>query len=385
MKKMTSVTMLVAVIATALMAQIPTQGLVAYFPFTGSSLSDESGSGIQLSGFPTTNPPVPAADRYNATSSAYEWSNATGRCLKGSDSLLPMGSSDRTICVWVKSGNSGNRTLLSYGKKEAGKMVKIYFAPDLSGNYTALKISNYQDSLSTNGLDASGGPVPILSNYTHITVVITGTTTIIYINGVENTRGTMNWNTEPYKLYIGATEGGSSISYMYPFWGRLDDIAVYNKALTPGQITKIFQSTTKKNSVPQITSTPTLTAETGKPYSYTVTYQDADVGDLDVISLVTKPTGMALNTTQVLWTPTAQQVGPNTVSVKVTDAVGDTAGQTFSISVQPPTGTIAGMNKGSYLRGSHESSVCYNIAGRRVIEGTAKGLRLSLNKRLIIR
>jgi len=75
------------------------------------------------------------------------------------------------------------------------------------------------------------------------------------------------------------------------------------------------------NDAPQITSAPVTTATEDLPYSYDVDATDPD-GDPLTCSLDVSPAGMTIValTGLVQWTPDSSQVGPNSVTVRVTDA-----------------------------------------------------------------
>ena len=74
------------------------------------------------------------------------------------------------------------------------------------------------------------------------------------------------------------------------------------------------------NHAPEITSSPITTATVDVLYNYNVNATDPD-GDTLTYSLTTKPTGMTINSSTGLinWTPSLDQVGDNSVSVKVSD------------------------------------------------------------------
>jgi bacillopeptidase F len=87
-------------------------------------------------------------------------------------------------------------------------------------------------------------------------------------------------------------------------------------------------------SPPSITSTPPTTATEGSLYSYSVTATDAD-GDALGFSLDVAPAGMTIDasTGVIAWTPGSTQAGTHDATVRVTDAVGLSATQSFSVTV----------------------------------------------------
>lgn len=75
------------------------------------------------------------------------------------------------------------------------------------------------------------------------------------------------------------------------------------------------------NDAPVINSTAVTTATQDTPYTYDVNATDPDAGDVLTYSLTVAPVGMAINATTgvITWTPAANQVGPQNVTVTVTD------------------------------------------------------------------
>ncbi len=105
-----------------------------------------------------------------------------------------------------------------------------------------------------------------------------------------------------------------------------DDVQITVNAAGPG------------NRPPVITSTPITTATVGQLYSYDVDATDPDAGNTLTFSLTTGPTGMTINSVSGLiqWTPAANQVGANSVTVLVQDQAGLFATQSFTVQVSPP-------------------------------------------------
>ncbi|GAH64003.1 unnamed protein product, partial [marine sediment metagenome] len=93
------------------------------------------------------------------------------------------------------------------------------------------------------------------------------------------------------------------------------------------------------NQAPILTSDPITTATVGVLYTYNVNATDPD-DDALTYSLAAKPTGMTINsaTGLVKWTPTAAQVGDNSVTVTVSDGSLNIT-QPFIIKVSKPTPT----------------------------------------------
>ena len=92
------------------------------------------------------------------------------------------------------------------------------------------------------------------------------------------------------------------------------------------------------NHPPSFSSTPPLTATVGAPYNYLVTAADLDAGDSLTLTAPTRPgwltlTPAANGAATLAGTPAPADVGANPVLLRVVDAAGATATQSFTITV----------------------------------------------------
>ena len=92
---------------------------------------------------------------------------------------------------------------------------------------------------------------------------------------------------------------------------------------------------TNVNDAPTISSTAITAATQDAAYSYSLTATDSDTGDSLTLSAVTKPSWLSFNSVTGLLsgTPSNADVGSHAVLLRVTDADGLTADQSFSITV----------------------------------------------------
>ncbi|MCZ2343882.1 MAG: putative Ig domain-containing protein [Bacteroidales bacterium] len=92
------------------------------------------------------------------------------------------------------------------------------------------------------------------------------------------------------------------------------------------------------NAPPAITSTPVGPAVEERPYVYVVTATDPD-GDPITFSLTTAPDGMAIDAASgvLTWTPDADQIGDNPVTISVSDGRGGVRTQSFTLPVVADT------------------------------------------------
>lgn len=233
----TAALMLVAVAVTGF-GQIPITGCVLWVPFTNSSYQDSSVSHIALTAYPQLAPPTPVTDHTGAASSAYSFIQAHGAWFHGSDSLLPTGAHDRTLCAWIATTSPGTRAnIIGYGDTIPGHACHFYLTQNSSSRY--LVMSNRMDSIS---YSCTGHALSATTSGTwlHVCTVISGTTTLLYVDGVQVTSTTISsWNTTRRGLGI----GGAFVTTTYgkPTWeGKLDDIVIYNRALSLSEIQEVY-------------------------------------------------------------------------------------------------------------------------------------------------
>ena len=85
---------------------------------------------------------------------------------------------------------------------------------------------------------------------------------------------------------------------------------------------------------PAITSSPPLFGVVGRSYAYNATASNPGGGTL-VWTLVAAPAGMSVDVAlgTVRWTPTADELGPQNVSLRVAGSGGGEATQPFTVTV----------------------------------------------------
>jgi hypothetical protein len=298
-------------------SQIPTKGLVAWFPFTGN-YADESGSGIKLdssaSGCPTL-----TTDRNGATKSAYEFDGASTTFKAIETSKLPSGGSDLSISAWVffKSG-SFIRTITSWGTDTVGQKKEIaLYRTSKNDGYSYLGVTNGVDSITYRA------PSNFNARWSHVAVTIKSGNVKFFIDGVSNAAAqSLTFNIQAGGIFGIASDWRSVYSSTNYLGGFMDDISIYNRALTDQEITYMFTCKSTKNSAPTITSTPTSSIRALGQYIYNVTTTDAD-NQTVTVSLSKNPSGMVITGNKITWTPTNAQAGKNQVSVIAKDVLGD--------------------------------------------------------------
>ncbi|MEO8345815.1 MAG: PASTA domain-containing protein, partial [Betaproteobacteria bacterium] len=100
------------------------------------------------------------------------------------------------------------------------------------------------------------------------------------------------------------------------------------------------------NHPPQLGPQPDASLLVGASFSRTLSATDPDVGDTLTFALVSGPPGLTLSGSAMNWSTTGVAPGPHSVTVKVTDAGGQSDTRTFVIMLAPTSPPVA--NDDSY-------------------------------------
>jgi hypothetical protein len=226
MKKLTFFTAMF--IACTSFAQVPnyvsTNGLVGWWPFNGNA-NDESGNGKNG----TVNGATLTTDRFGVANKAYTF-NGTTNNIYIANSILSFSPSSCSFSFWFNTSDND-----------------ACFMSDRSPgiNYAKYQIMISNNLVSSNSYSSQCNTTPANSIYTantwsHATIVKdqNSLTERLYINGVlvSSTNGLCYWETNN-GTYFGV-RGGSSIDAYYS--GILDDIGIWNRALTQQEITNLY-------------------------------------------------------------------------------------------------------------------------------------------------
>jgi hypothetical protein len=281
MKKIKLILLALTILSAKFYAQVPsyvpTTGLVGWWPFNGNAndASVNSINGINYGATLTT-------DRSGNSNSAYLFSGAQWiQC--GYNPILNVGSGSFTLSCWAtKTGGNTFQHFItrneitawpnattSYALRYQGPGVGIY----ASGNAT-----NSNGSIATSSLSN-------LSNWNHFIGVYNATTGIIsvYVNGVLSITSPIAANPQSYNnnggLFFGVEHPTVTLPSGPQFLsGKLDDIGIWNRALTQNEITALYTNTPpptfsiQANGCPNVSYQPTnFTPNAGSTYQWTIT------------------------------------------------------------------------------------------------------------------
>ena len=211
-------------------------GLVAYYPFNGNA-NDESGNGNNgtIIGATLTN------DRLGNIERAYSFDGYSTINVEHSNSLLV--NNEMTICVWFIPGVMGNTINYMLQKGDGGgcENTGYYCAVDYGFGTVpnGVKGLGYGQYNSCAGV---GSDTPLVYGWHMMTMVYQpGGENKIYFDG-KLTNGNFSYcptcliNNSFTPLIIGGFYGAGNISNPKNWNGKLDDIRIYNRALTQEEI-----------------------------------------------------------------------------------------------------------------------------------------------------
>jgi hypothetical protein len=228
-----------------------TVGLIAYYPFNNSA-ADSSGhanNGIIHNASPTTN-------RFGAGNSAYYFDGASGYITVGDKAELRLNNTNFSINYWVNLdeyiSNSGSAVLAkNNGPFQNGWNTSITGLGNVNGDPANGRAGHAFYNVSGGGDPFAIGKLVIATgNWSMVTVLynLTKQQVSFYINGVLDTTvsniPTPNPNTS-VDLFIGKDGfvDPSGLTPPYYIKGKLDDIRIYNRALSISEIQRLFHLT----------------------------------------------------------------------------------------------------------------------------------------------
>jgi uncharacterized protein (TIGR02145 family) len=222
--------------AQNLPAYLPANGLVAWYPFNGNA-NDESGNGNDG----VVNGATLTSDRNGNSNSAFSF-NGVNDYITVLNSYS-LNSTSITISGWVKLNNIGSdvQGLVSRWNQTNTPCANFSTSIDLISSFTGA-CTQYQNTVLYSNVD-----VGVWFHFIYIHDENIGGR--IYINAnitnSNNIAGSICISTN--NLIIGAQNLSTSDSYFRYLNGLIDDIAIYNRALTQEEITALYTGTPVNN------------------------------------------------------------------------------------------------------------------------------------------
>jgi hypothetical protein len=241
---------------------VPSSGLVGYWPFTGNAndISGNANSG-------TNNGATLTTDRFGNANSAYNF-NGTSSFINVLNSSSLQFNGALTISSWINTNtippNATNSAAYILSKGADGGTPNSWVSYiDALGS--ALCIFNSSGAL--NSCSGLGNPISI-NNWINIIYTFDGVNANTYINGILSSTTSSN-NTIFSNIYDLKFGRRHTSGLPYFFNGKIDDIGIWNRALTPSEITSLYQAEVSCQSL--VINSGTLSSFNPPVYQNTIT------------------------------------------------------------------------------------------------------------------
>ncbi|GDX48754.1 hypothetical protein LBMAG25_15720 [Bacteroidota bacterium] len=251
-----------ATMAQNVPSYVPTNGLVGWWPFNGNA-NDESGNGNNG----TVNGAALTTDRFGNANAAYDFDGVNDFVQVAHSSSLTF-QSDVTFSFWLYQfdyslNTSGLPERQPIGKQRNTNTTGIGFETvDALGS-----CCGPQFYITPNPQYEDASPM-LLQTWVHLVGTYDGSTLNLFLNGtlLGSATGTANLSTIVADLFFGK-EGALGRAYK----GHIDDIGIWNRALTQQEITNLYNAGICYQ---YVTVTDTLLINTNLTGFNPVTYQN---------------------------------------------------------------------------------------------------------------
>jgi Concanavalin A-like lectin/glucanases superfamily len=200
-------------------------GLVGYWKFddeNGNVAVDSSGMGNTGT---LTNGPLWTTGKVGGALSF----DGVDDYVDASDANLPIGNSSATLCAWIRTTQTGEIYYLGWGTRSAGNEIVLGM------------LDNHMTVESWGGSD-EGNTVVNDGNWHHVAGVWNGGSDVTeYVDGVEQTL--TSWLGSIDIISSRHLNIGRLINSSYYFNGAIDEVRVYNRALSAAEVSAIFNAT----------------------------------------------------------------------------------------------------------------------------------------------
>lgn len=219
---------------------VPVTGLVAYYPFNGNA-NDVSGNGNNGNVSGSTQL---TTDRFSNLNTAYIW-NGTNSPITVLNNATQNFQGGLTFSVWLYQTGMYCNTCTQTNYLTKGRDV------DMGGISLGLDHNTQKFSFKVTGSPLSTTPpdsyflsesLITYNTWTNLVGTYDGSTIKIYINGIldKSYSYTSSVSVNIDNMLIGKQKGTGVFADNYNMLGKLDDIGVWNRALTQDEITSIY-------------------------------------------------------------------------------------------------------------------------------------------------
>ena len=209
---------------------VPSEGLVAWYPFSGNAI-DVAGDGVEGAVFGATL----ATDRFGNDSCAYSFDGVDDYIVIEDADELEFGGGDFTFSAWFKTSESKRQWVISnYVSYGNYPLWMVGIPNEVPPNALGFDVRDGQNSIGQNTTSAA-----VVDGLWHHTVLIRrGDELVVYLDGTDI------YNLEVPNLSV-LTEGNpyyiGTDNLNFQCWeGAIDDIGFWNRSLNGEEIASLF-------------------------------------------------------------------------------------------------------------------------------------------------
>ena len=247
----------VQVFGQSVPSYVPTNGLVGWWGFNGNA-QDGSGNGNHG----TVNGATLTTDRFGNQNGAYSFDGVDDFISVSECVQIPLSSNNRTCSFWIKSNiidNPPNRDILNWGNYQSNQRFGFTMYSGLT--YFCAQNNDFYGSVFVGD-----------NGWKFITLTYNGQFVSIYVNGLLDGGQFRNLNTVGDTIVIGSSP------LFHPdatyFDGLIDDIGIWNRALSQQEITNLYNSQSCQVSI--TTQPSSQTTGTNRNVQFSVISSDSN-------------------------------------------------------------------------------------------------------------
>jgi hypothetical protein len=171
---------------------------------------------------------TPTNDHFGRNLSAYQFNGANARIEFAAPP--PIDASAWTIAAWVKPDTFNQAGLAVYIGRDNGAVS------DGAGFGVAGAATLYGFTPTAGGFFSSGASFPAVGEWAHVAMTRSGGVIAFYLNGARTPNTSSVAVANPTDMTIGSQNG---LRY---FFGAVDDLRIYNRALSSNEIIVIYEN-----------------------------------------------------------------------------------------------------------------------------------------------
>lgn len=215
------------------------EGLIAYYPFNGNT-NDASGNNLNGTAVGTTSY---STNRYFETGAALEL-NGTNYIHVADNAKLQL---KKAMTIYLEFLPETGEVASLIGKRninngyQAFHLALNYSGPVIFSVIEKDKCSSDNENNDWSNLPSEAGSPVLIGCWNYVAAIFDGTTQKIYLNGKLVGSKTVSFGEmgacTPTDLRIGYWWNSDPI----PFVGKIDEVRIYDRALTSAEITKLYK------------------------------------------------------------------------------------------------------------------------------------------------